>query len=179
MKQLAIKIRPVTEEAMCELERRGLVRRLLPTVSALQTEEGAVTVDRVYKTDSQFGSHMLICIGFNRSTARVGTHPDAEDFILINEGRAQKPLVLVVALHTQAELERRALSGELSSQDFWALEMAFNDPRLSFFTMNAFTPHCEWTEPGPDPACVFYVTEPSHLENRPVDLGDFVLNVSR
>jgi hypothetical protein len=120
---------------------------------------------------------MLICVGFNKSIVALAVHPDAEDFILINEGRDQKPLVLIVALHGQAEFEQRALNQELDAADIWALEMAFNDPRLSFFTMNAFTPHCEWTTAEPGPASVFYVAEPAHMGIRPVTLGNYTISV--
>jgi hypothetical protein len=58
------------------------------------------------------------------------------------------------------------------------LEMVFNDPRLSFFTMNAFTPHCEWTVPGPGPASVFFVTEPSDLGIQSIDMGDYALKIA-
>jgi hypothetical protein len=43
--------------------------------------------------------------------------------------------------------------------------------------MNGFTPHCEWTVPGPGPASVFFVTEPSDLDVVPLDMGDYDLKI--
>ena len=177
-KELCIRVRPVTEEAMSMLEERGLLQRLFPPEEVLRTAEGVVQVATMYITDPQFGSHMLICVAFNKSEVELLTHPDNEEFILINEGREQKPLILVVGLHPEPEFQRLVSTGQLTTEDIWALEMRFNDPRLSFFTMNALTPHCEWTTPGPGPANVFFVTEPSRLGLHPRDMGDYVLRIS-
>lgn len=177
MRELILKVRPVTDEAMSVLEKRGLLQRFLPPARALEIPEETVEVERIYTTDPQFGSHMLICVRFNKSKAELAVHPDKEDFILINEGREQKPLILVVGLHPEPEFQKLASAGQLTADDIWALEMKFNDPRLSFFTMNGFTPHCEWTVPGPGPASLFFVTEPSHLGLRPIDMGEYRLTV--
>jgi len=178
MRELTLKVRPVTEEAMSALEERGLLQRLLPSSGVLEAPERAVKVERIYTTDPQFGSHMLICVGFNKSKVELAIHPDNEDFILINEGREQKPLILVVGLHPEPEFQRLVSTGQLTADDIWALEMKFNDPRLGFFTMNGFTPHCEWTMPGPGPASVFFVTEPSALDIRPINMGDYTLKIA-
>ncbi len=139
--------------------------------------EGTTNVEQIYVSDEQFGGHMLICVGFNRSVVDLAIHPDNEEFILINEGRPQKPLVLVIALHREPDLQHLISNGELAEGDIWALEMAFNDPRLSFFTMNAFTPHCEWTIPDPGPANIFFVTEPSQLGMRRIDMCDYAVHI--
>lgn len=178
MRELTLQVRPMTEEVMSSLERRGLLRRLMPPPGVLQAPEGSVAVERIYSADAQFGAHMLICAGFNRSTVELAIHSEREEFLLINEGREQKPLILVIALHPEEELRRRIAAGDLTADDIWALELSFNDPRLSFFTMNAFTPHCEWTVPGPGPASVFFVTEPAGLDVRLIDMGDYTLKIA-
>lgn len=177
MKELLLNVRPVTEGVMSVLEERGLLRRFSPDQRALRAPEGEVVVDRVYTTDPRFGAHMLICVGFNRSAVSLAVHSDKEDFLLVNEGREQKPLILVISLVPDQELRRLVSTGRLTASDIWAIELKFNDPRLSFFTMNGFTPHCEWTVPGPGPAAVFYVTEPAGLDMQPVDLGDYTIRV--
>jgi hypothetical protein len=177
MKELTLKVRPVTEEAMAALEARGLLQRLLPSSEVLEAPEGEVRVERVYTTDPRFGPHMLIGVGFNKSKVELAIHLDKEDFILINEGREQKPLILVIGLHPQPEFQRLVSTGQLTADDVRALEMKFNDPRLSFFTMNGFTPHCEWTIPGPGPANVFFVTEPGDLDIHPINMGDYTLRI--
>ena len=177
MKELTLKVKPVTEEAMLALEERGLLQRLLPTEDVLHVPEGEVKADFLYTTDPQFGSHTLICAGFNRSRVEMATHSDNEEIFLINEGRAQKPLILVIGLHPEPEFSKRLSTGQLTEEDIWALELKFNDPRLSFFTMNAQTPHCEWTIPGPEPANVFYVTEPSSLDMRMIDMQGYTIEI--
>lgn len=177
MKKLTLKVRPVTEEAMLALEERGLLQRFLPPVDVLDVPEGEVKAAYIYTTDIEFGAHMLICAGFNRSRVELATHSDREDIFLINEGRSQKPLILIIGLHPEPEFQKLVSMGQLTEDDIWALELKFNDPRLSFFTMNALTPHCEWTVPGTEPASVFYVTEPSDLDMRSIDMHDFTINI--
>jgi hypothetical protein len=177
MKELRLKVRPVTEEAMQRLEERGLLQRILPTREVLEAPEGEVVADFAYTTDPQFGSHTLIRAGFNRSRVEMATHSDREEIFLINEGRQQKPLILVIGLLPEPEFTRVISTGQLTEEHIWALELKFNDPLLSFFTMNALTPHCEWTPPGPEPANVFYVTEPSHLDMRMIDMQDYSIEI--
>ena len=86
-------------------------------------------------------------------------------------------LCLVIGLHPEPEFQRLVSTGQLTEDDIWALELKFNDPRLSFFTMNALTPHCEWTVPGEEPANVFYVTEPSSLDMRLIDMHDYSIKI--
>lgn len=163
---------------MSTLEERGLLQRLLPPPEVLGAPEGSVAVARIYTAEARFGAHMLICAGFNRSTVELAVHSDKEEFLLINEGREQKPLILVIALVSEPELRRLVSTGELTADHIWALELEFNDPRLSFFTMNGFTPHCEWTVPGPGPASVFFVTEPADLDMQPIDMVDYQLRIA-
>jgi hypothetical protein len=178
MRELMLQVRPMTEEAMSTLEERGLLQRLLPPPEVLGAPEGSVAVERIYTAEARFGAHMLICAGFNRSTVELAIHSDKEEFLLINEGREQKPLILVIALVSEPELRRLVSTGELTADHIWALELKFNDPRLSFFTMNGFTPHCEWTVPGPGPASVFFVTEPADLDMQSLDMGDYQLKIA-
>lgn len=177
MKELTLKVKPVTEEAMLALEERGLLQRLLPTEDVLHVPEGEVKADTIYTSDPQFGSHTLICAGFNRSRVEMATHSDNEEIFLINEGRTQKPLILVIGLHPEPEFSKLLSTGQLTEEDIWALELKFNHPRLSFFTMNAQTPHCEWTIPGPEPANVFYVAEPSSLDMRMIDMHGYTIDI--
>jgi len=178
MRELVLEVRPVSEEAFSILEERGLLQRLLPPSEVLEVPEGGVAVERIYTTDDQFGSHMLICVGFNKSNTELAFHPHEEEFLLINEGREQKPLILVIGLHLEEEFQKLVSTGQLKADDLWALEMKFNDPCLSFFTMNASTPHCEVTVPGPGPASVFFVTEPSRMSKCPIDMGDYSLTIA-
>ena len=175
--EITLKVQPLTEEIIEDLERRNLIKRFRPSQRIIDAAPGTIEVDRVYETDPAFGSHMLICAGFNKSTVDLAFHSDQEDFLLINEGRVQKPLILVLVLKSETEFQELVSTQGLSSKDLLALELKFNDPRLSFFTMNSHTLHCEWTVPGPGPANVFYVTEPSDLDIQPVSLGDYSIKI--
>jgi len=178
MPQLRLEVQPMTQERFSALEARGLILGFLPTEVGDAPRQNGVSVEEVYSTDPRFGGHRLIRVGFDRSTVALAFHSDREDLILINAGRPQKPLILVIGLHPQEEFKSRIAQGRLSVEDVWALELGFNDPRLSFFTMNAFTPHCEWTPPGPGEPNVFFVTEPKDLDMHPVETGKYSLTVA-
>jgi hypothetical protein len=178
MTALNIQVRPMTDVVMNTLEEKGLVRPFRATQNAISASEQATGVDCLYATNPKFGPHMLICVGFNRSTVDIAYHSDSEDFILINEGRNQKPLILVVALHSAEDFQKLLTSGQLTGEDMWAIRLVFNDPELSFFTMNGFTPHCEWTIPGDSPASVFYVSEPRDLDVNHFNMGDYRVQIS-
>jgi hypothetical protein len=169
--ELVLLVRPMTEDVMELLEGKGLIQRLVPTEKVLLTPENEVGVDYTYSTDPKFGPHMLICVD-------LAYHSDKEDFILINEGRQQKPLILLVGLYKVKEFEELVSTNSLAQDDILALELKFNHPSLSFFTMNGFTPHCEWTTPGKGPASIFYVTEPRDLDANHIDLGDYTIKIN-
>jgi hypothetical protein len=162
---------------MEKLEQRGLAKRLLPPEEVLTVSKGKLKVVKLYATDRSYGSHMLICVGVQKSEPEVNYHPDNEDFILINNGRKQKPLFLIIGLYPSSKLVKLAESGDLSESDFVAMETVFNDPELSFFTMYKDTPHCEWTPPGEGAAPVFFVTEPSKLPRKECVFEDYILSV--
>jgi hypothetical protein len=179
MKELTLQVVPMAKERMLALEERGLIQGFLPAVDAEAVSGPGVGVEVVYATAPQFGPHTLIRVAFDRSTVELAYHSDREDLVLINGGVPQKPLILVIALHPAEELKRRIAEGRLSAEDIWALELKFNDPRLSFFTMNAFTVHCEWTPPGPGARNVFFVTEPKDLDMHAVGLGEYAAKIVR
>lgn len=162
---------------MEDLEQTRLIRRLLPPKEVLHVSKDELKVVKLYATDKSFGSHMLICVGVNKSDIAINYHPDNEDFILINNARKQKPLYLIIGLHTSSKLEKLAESGDVSERDFVAMEMVFNKPVLSFFTMYIDTPHSEWTPPGEGTAPVFFVTEPSELSRKECVLKDYTLSI--
>lgn len=149
---------------MEQLEAQGLITRLLrPASAALQASPGKNVGAPVYVTRDQFGPHTLLSIGVNDAEIKLTTHPDREEFLLVNDGRPVRPLILVLSWHSREELLKRARAGALSAADFLAMEMVFNDPVRSFFTMNPGVPHCEVTLPGDGPVPCFFVTESREL----------------
>jgi hypothetical protein len=178
MKEINIRIRPMTEGVIKVLEDKGLISRFMPTAKVLSTPEKEIGIEYLYTTDPKFGPHMVICVGFNRSYVDMAYHNDNEDFILINEGRQQKPLILIIGLYHEKEFQTLISTGQLTEDDIWAIELKFNDPKVSFFTMNGFTPHCEWTIAGTGSASIFYVSEPRNLDTNHIHMGDYELKIS-
>jgi hypothetical protein len=165
---------------MSELEERGCLRRLLtPEPAARDASPGAVVDAPVYVSDPRYGPHMLLSVGINHNIPRLVTHPDHEEFLLIGDGRTMRPLILILSRLPRAELEQRAKARSLAPTDLVAIELVYNDPALSFFTMHSGTPHCEVALDGPAGVPCFFVTEARDLPSQAVDLGGIVLTVTR
>lgn len=157
---------PLSPRVLSSLERKKLVRRLLPTQKLLTTRARTGTIDTFYCSEKEHGSHKLIGIGKRATEIKLGHHPDNEEFLLINPTqRSFKPLYLVIALDKQAAFERKAAEGQLTARDLLAVECTFNDPRTCVFTLLKGTVHCEVTEPGRKQHPVFFVVEPSLLRS--------------
>ena len=57
----------------------------------------------------------------------------------------------------------------LANKDFIAVEVSYNDPNFSFFTLIKDTVHCEVISSENKQHPVFFVTEPSKLKNNKLD----------
>ena len=176
-----ILLRPekVSEQLLAQLEDQGLISRLMPTPACLNAPDGKSVDETIYISDPKWGSHKLICVGKNSAEVCLSSHPDNEEVILINqEPEELKPMYFIMGLHPADRLEGLAREGKLSSQDFLSFEARYNDPNLSFFIVLAEAPHCEITMPAPGIVPTFFVTEPSQMGARVVDLGEYELQVS-
>ncbi len=167
---LALPSVPMTPAIMADLERRELIIRLGPRRHDLPAAPGQ-TLDR-------YGPHMLISVTINRVPfADFATHPDNEDFLLLGDP-ATKPLFLVVALMRRPALAAKVAAGTLSPADFVCLEVKWNDPKVSFFTMLADVPHGEAITATEGVCPTFYVTESRDLPNDLFDFGPYELAVA-
>ncbi len=139
----------MTPAVMQDLEDRGLILRLAPGRFAPQVNHDEPAPTLVYCSSEEFGPHKLIACSLNTTEAvkNFVYHPDREEFLLIGDP-ASKPSYLVVSLLKKEAFEAKARAGQLTQADFVALRMKFNDPQVSFFTMNAFVPHGEVTVAG-------------------------------
>lgn len=164
----------MTPKVMQNLQDRGLIIRLTPGGHAPVVGENESSAVILYASDEQYGPHKLIGCGINAtdSTKYFGYHHDREEFLLIGDPSC-KPVHLVVALCLKEEFEKKAREKTLSPDDFIALRMKFNDPQVSFFTMNAYVPHGEVTVSGPGKIATFYVTEPRDVKIEPMELNNF------
>lgn len=161
----------ITRGVIRRLEKLGLIRAFSATPRSLGVKEGRCVAEKIYATGPRFGTHKLICVGKNETRIVLTTHPDNEDFIVINPGGHKfKPLYLIIGLDNPKNLARKASIGRLSWRDIKALRLRYDDPGICAFTMLKNTPHCEVTLPGPGQAPVFFVTEPNDLKMATVTL---------
>jgi hypothetical protein len=177
----AIEVRPVemTEEVMEDLERRGLIIRMCPGHDDLGAAFGETLTETIYEPVEGYGPHKLITVTVNREEfAGFGTHPDNEEFLLIGDCDTQ-PMYLAISLVGRAELDSKIACGTLDEEDFIALRVKYNDPRVSFFVMRADVPHGEAIlDFGKRPPS-FYVTESRDLPLDLTEWGEYRLTVSR
>jgi hypothetical protein len=162
-----IKLKPVnaTKKIFAALEKKKLIRRLKATSKVLGAKSPKGAVSTIYSSSVSNGAHKLICVRVNSQQAKLNSHPDNEEFIIIDpSGRRFKPLYIIIGLSKQAILKAKAGRGKLGSGDFMALRLKYNDPALSVFTMLKGTVHCEITSRGKRGGPVFFVAEPSRLK---------------
>ena len=168
---------PLTETILMELEDRGLVRMLRPTRALLNNPQ-MDRVDTIYESSREDGAHTMICVRKNQTEIRFTVHSDNEDVLFVNPGdTALKPLYIIFALYKGGELKQRAADGNLTADDFLALQVTFNNPTTCIFTIYKDTPHCEITAPGNDEAPIFYVTEPSQMKMSYIDFPNVVFSL--
>ena len=160
------------------LEKKGLISVLKPTDKALKTRTKTGTVDILYTSNKRFGSHRLMCIGKRTKKVQLCYHFDNEDFIFINPGNIDyQKLYLVFALDKIDVFNKKLSKNLLSSKDFVAVEIVYNDPKLSFFTMLKKTVHCEVVKDEDKQHPVFFVTESSNLKNNKIKHKDLSIVV--
>jgi len=83
----------------------------------------------------------------------------------------------VFAKYPRKEMEQKIASGTLSHEDFVALGIPFNDPRMSFFTVNKDFPHYEVTTSGSGQAPSFWVTEPTDLPLVELSMPEYAIEL--
>lgn len=180
MKTLMLKPLKAAPKLFNYLEKRGLIKTFQPTKKSLKISKGEDgVVDTIYKTAPRYGTHKLICVGKNSTEIKLTTHPDNEDFIIIDMAENKyKPLYLIISIHKQKVMEQKAKSGSLSAKDILAIELEYNSP-TSVFTVLKDVPHCEATLPGNKKHPVFFVTEPSDFEMSRVNMYNYKLTLKK
>lgn len=162
------------------LEQRGLIRMIKPTKKTLATRTRTGAVDAFYVTAPAYGTHTLISVGKRSTEIRLGSHPDNEEFILINTTRLRyKPLFLVLALDKRPAFMKKMRAGTLCANDLLAVELLFNDPLTCVFCMLKDTVHCEITLPGAGQHPVFFVSEPSRLKTNKLTSKRYAFRLKR
>jgi hypothetical protein len=167
MKTIKLQSVPITPGILSFLERRKLILRLKAPKAVLDSRKPGGAMQTLYCSASCFGAHKLICVKKNSSGIKLTYHPDNEEFLLLNNsGRKFRPLYMVIGLDKYQGLRKKMKKRSLGPADFIALEMRYNHPQTSVFTMLKNTPHCELSAEGKDNGPVFFVAEPSRLKMR-------------
>lgn len=149
---------------------------LRPTDTIAASNKEAV--DCMYQSAPAYGTHKLICVRKDSINIALTTHPEPEEVLCINmTPETYKPLYLILALHKGEELEKRTKAGNVTAQDFMALELSFADPKAWAFTVCAGTAHCEITTEGKGVNPVFFVTEPTDMTMAYVDMHGISLTL--
>lgn len=174
--QIVPKVVKASESVFQELEERGILTRFFSSYASTSVAEGSCLEDTLYSTDPKFGSHKVICVNYNESEPYLSYHSDKESFILVSDAPEKyKNLYLFLSFLRVEELVKRIERRELSKDDLLIVQLEFNNPNLSFFTLNAFVPHCELTDSGASGLThpYFYVAEPTDLDNILIDLEPY------
>lgn len=175
---LSLKARKLSPAILAFLAKRRLIRPLVPTRNVVQCRSSRGTVGTIYRSQKAYGTHKLICVRSATGSMRLNSHQDNEEFILISpDAAAFSPLYMIIGLHKHAIIERKARRRALKPSDFIALELVYNDPRVSIFTMLKNTPHYEFGASGRKQAPIFFVAEPSRLKLRVLDLRGYRLAI--
>jgi hypothetical protein len=165
-KQIYLKINRVSPELFRSLENKKLIKLWMPTKKTLSSKTKTGAVSKFYSSHSKFGTHTLMCVGKRTKQICLSYHEDNEDFLLLNPLNLKfNKLYLIIALSKKREFLKKYLTGKIADKDLLAIELKFNDPLLSFFTMLKNTVHCEITENKEGQHPVFFVSEPSHLKD--------------
>jgi hypothetical protein len=160
------------------LQKKGLISVLKPTDKAIKTRTKTGTVDILYTSNKRFGSHRLMCIGKRTKKVQLCYHFDNEDFIFINPSNIDyQKLYLVFALDKIGVFSKKLSKNLLNEKDFIAVEIVYNDPNLSFFTLIKKTVHCEVVKDEDKQHPVFFVTESSGLKNNKLKHKDLTIAV--
>ena len=160
------------------LEKKGLISVLKPTTKAVKTRTRTGTVDILYTSNKKFGSHRLMCIGKRTKKVQFSYHLDNEDLLFINPLNIDyQKLYLIFALDKIEVFSKKLNRNLLSSKDFIAIEIVYNNPSLSFFTVLKKTVHCEVVKDEDKQHPVFFVAESSDLKNNKIKHKDLKIFV--
>lgn len=171
-----ISLKPVKagEKIFNFLERKNLISVLKPTEKALKTKKKNGAVDVLYTSRKSFGGHRLMCIGKKNTKVQLCWHSDNEDLFFLNPlNMDYRKLYLIFALDKLDVFNKKFLKNNLKDKDFIAVEVSYNNPNLSFFSILKKTVHCEIIESKIESEIkkqhpVFFVSESSELKNNKI-----------
>ncbi|MCR4892950.1 MAG: hypothetical protein K5989_12310 [Lachnospiraceae bacterium] len=170
--KINIPIQEMTPDLMKKMEKEGLIIRICPHHDDIETPFGETWYHSLYEGKDGFGPHKIIAITVNREMfPGFGTHHDNEEFLLIGDNNC-RPMYILIARMQRDIFEKKVKENSLNAEDFYLVKAKFNDPEVSFFSMNTGIPHGEGILPNDSGEMLpsFYVTESREL---PLDLCGF------
>jgi hypothetical protein len=177
MTTILLQAQRATPELMADLERRGLLRRLVPTAKASSVPEGKQVVERVELAAEGTGPWQMLVVACNRTKLdHLAAHGDIESWLYFADP-ASKPLLYIVATCGVDELKAKIAGGRLTAADIIVLEVRPNDPQTSYFTVPGGVLHDELTHPGPGRGPIFWVPEPSRMGHEEIKLDGYDIQI--
>ena len=167
-----------TPELFRQLDQQGLIRLFTPLPATMHPAEDENLAASIYESAEAFGPHKLISVGVNRTTVRLGVHPENEEFLLPPYGAEVKPLYLIICHLAEDEVRRRDAQHSLQAGDFTCVSLYPSPRGAEMFTMPAGVVHCEATLPGAGAIGCFFVTESRDLTVQWVDLAQTTITVA-
>ncbi|MDR1941662.1 MAG: hypothetical protein LBQ47_04990 [Endomicrobium sp.] len=178
-KEIILKPVKASEKLFKDFEKKKLIKLFRPTLKTISTKTKTGAVSRLYSSRKIFGTHSLMCVGKRTTDIRLSYHDDNEDLILLNPlGMKFKKLYFIVSALKKTQFLKKFLSGLLSPKDLTAVELEFNDPALSFFTVLKGTVHCEITDASKKQHPIFFVSEPSRLKDNKLSAFLYDIRIS-
>lgn len=175
-KEIILKPVKASTKLFNKLEKLNLIKTMTPPKEIINTRTKTGAVSTFYKTQDVFGTHTLLCVGKRTTDIGFSYHDDNEDLILINPLNLKfKKMYLVVSYLKKDEFLKKYNDEKITNKDLLAIELEFNNPKLSFFTVLKQTVHCEVTQDKKGQHPIFFVAEPSMLVDNKIsnDLYNF------
>jgi hypothetical protein len=160
----------MTYSVMDELVSKGFLYPLNTKKHLMEIDEGTFKVDLVNET-SKYGGHKVIAVGINVFWPMgFHYHPSKEEVFLFSS-LPSKPLYIAFARDSLAVFEEKLIATRLIPDDFFVIEMRYNDPDLSAFIVNENILHGEFTTSGRQLNPMIYVTEPASMPTNEIDIS--------
>ncbi len=152
------------------LEKKGLIKTFKPTKNTLTTKKRNGCVDILYTSRKSFGAHRFMCIGKKNKKVQLCYHLDNEDLFFLNPNNTDYAKLYIVFALDKIDVFNRKLKREiLKDKDFVTVEICFNNPNLSFFSVLKGTVHCEIIDKNQQKQHpVFFASEASELKNNKI-----------
>ena len=170
MQNIILKPIKATKKVFDLLEKKKLIKTFKPTENTVTTKKRNGCVDILYTSRKSFGAHRFMCIGKKNKKVQLCYHLDNEDLFFLNPQNTEyAKLYLVFALDKIDIFNKKLKKEVLKNKDFITVEVCFNDPNLSFFSVLKGTVHCEVVDKNDiRQHPVFFVSESSELKNNKI-----------